>query len=46
MMLACLSLICIASIPIVSAADSADHSTRMVQAAPDQVDKINHLWGF
>jgi|SRR5208337_1502056 len=45
MMLACLSLICIASIPIVSAADSAGHITRMVQATPDQVDKINHLWG-
>lgn len=45
MMLICLSLICIACIPIVSAADSADHSTRMIQSTPAQVEKINQLWG-
>jgi hypothetical protein len=45
MMLVCLSLICIAGIPIVSAADSSGNNVRIVQATPDQVAKINELWG-
>ncbi|WP_292419879.1 hypothetical protein [Methanoregula sp.] len=45
MMLICLSLICIASIPVVSAADSADSKIRVVQATAEQVEKINQLWG-
>jgi hypothetical protein len=45
MMLICLSLICIASIPLVSAADSAGNNIRVVQATPEQVAKINQLWG-
>lgn len=44
MMLVCLSLICIAGIPIVSAAAS-DNNVRLVQATPEQVEKINELWG-
>lgn len=45
MMLVCLSLICIAGIPIVSAADSSGNNVRISQATPDQVAKINELWG-
>ena len=45
MMLVCLSLICIAGIPIVSAADSSGNNIRISQATPDQVAKINELWG-
>jgi hypothetical protein len=45
MMLICLSIICIASIPAVSAADTTDSKIRVVQATPDQVAKINQLWG-
>jgi hypothetical protein len=45
MMLVCLSLICIAGIPVVSAADMSDKNIRVVQATPDQVAKINELWG-
>jgi hypothetical protein len=45
MMLICLNLICIASIPVVSAADSTDSKIRVVQATPEQVAKINQLWG-
>ncbi len=45
MMLVCLSLICIAGIPIVSAAASSDNNVRLVQATPEQVEKINELWG-
>jgi hypothetical protein len=45
MMLICLSLICIAGIPVVSAADSADSRIHVVQATQEQVAKINKLWG-
>jgi hypothetical protein len=45
MMLVCLSLICIAGIPIVSATSSSDNNVRLVQATPEQVEKINELWG-
>jgi hypothetical protein len=45
-MLIFISMICIAVVPVVSAADVGTSSTRIVSnATPQQLEKINALWG-
>jgi hypothetical protein len=44
-LLVCLCLICIAIVPVVSAAGTAAEKVHVVSATQDQVKKINELWG-
>lgn len=40
-----ISMICIVTLPIASAADTRDSSLRVSHSTPEQVEMINKLWG-
>jgi hypothetical protein len=40
-----ISMICIVTLPLVSAADTGNSSFRVSHSSPEQVDLINKLWG-